>query len=80
MRVVGGTVESTGTGLVTVTGRGGNAAGGNQYVASPEWGNLLWPADHARWVHRPDSFADVPDGGDSTFTLRKAPQAAGSSA
>ncbi len=22
---------------------------------------LLWPADHARWVHRPDSFADVPD-------------------
>ena len=22
---------------------------------------LLWPADHARWVHRPDTFADVPD-------------------
>ena len=21
------------------------AAGGNQYVAAPEWGNLLWPAD-----------------------------------
>jgi signal peptidase I len=22
---------------------------------------LLWPYDHARWVHRPDTFADVPD-------------------
>ena len=24
---------------------------------------LLWPSDHARFVHRPDSFADVPDAG-----------------
>ncbi len=22
---------------------------------------LLWPFDHSRWVHRPDTFADVPD-------------------
>ncbi len=22
---------------------------------------LLWPADHFKWVHRPDTFADVPD-------------------
>ena len=22
---------------------------------------LLWPSDHARFVHRPDTFADVPD-------------------
>ncbi len=24
---------------------------------------LLWPWDHSRWVHRPDTFADVPDAG-----------------
>ena len=24
---------------------------------------LIWPWDHARWVHRPDTFADVPDAG-----------------
>jgi signal peptidase I len=24
---------------------------------------LLWPRDHFRWVHRPDSFDDVPDQG-----------------
>ncbi len=23
---------------------------------------LLWPRDHFRWVHRPDTFADVPAG------------------
>ncbi len=22
---------------------------------------VLWPRDHFRWLHRPDSFADVPD-------------------
>ena len=22
---------------------------------------LLWPRDHFRWLHRPDTFADVPD-------------------
>ena len=22
---------------------------------------LLWPRDHFSWLHRPDTFADVPD-------------------
>ena len=24
---------------------------------------LLWPSDHFTFVHRPDTFADVPDAG-----------------
>ena len=39
---------------------------GDEYVATDlvvgKVKLLLWPADHFRWVSRPDSFADVPNG------------------